>query len=170
MATTYEPIATTTLSSTVSTVTFNSIPSTYTDLRLVAVVNAATGTNIAIGYNNEAVNSNTNYSSTDIEANGSAVGSYRYTNRGPGAAYLTNNYTAGVSGIPWLCTFDIFSYASTSVYKTYLASLAADTNGSGVDIQQVCLYRNTNAITAITLYATNMVAGSTLTLYGIKAA
>jgi hypothetical protein len=38
MATTYEPIATTTLGTAAAFITFSSIPATYTDLRLVVNV------------------------------------------------------------------------------------------------------------------------------------
>ena len=44
MATTYEPIATTTLGSAAASITFSSIAGTYTDLRLVLSLIPATGT------------------------------------------------------------------------------------------------------------------------------
>jgi hypothetical protein len=43
MATTYEKIATTTLGTAAATFTFSSIPATYTDLRLVVVMQVDTG-------------------------------------------------------------------------------------------------------------------------------
>ena len=62
MASTYEPIATTTLGSAASSITFSSIPATYTDLRLVLVhtPSASTG-NAQMQFNSDTA---TNYSYT----------------------------------------------------------------------------------------------------------
>ena len=70
---TYEPIATTTLTATNSTVTFSSIPSIYTDLVLI-VNSLGTGAYYSIQVNGD---TGTNYSRTRINGNGSTVTSAR---------------------------------------------------------------------------------------------
>jgi hypothetical protein len=79
MATTYEKIATTTLGSASSTITFNSIAASWTDLRIVLVsVNDASSTQpVEMRFNSD---SGTNYSTTNLYGNGGNAGSYRYTN------------------------------------------------------------------------------------------
>ena len=64
MATTYTPIATTTLGSGQTSVTFSSISGTYTDLILIASAsNTGGATNIRLQFNGDTA---TNYSSTRI--------------------------------------------------------------------------------------------------------
>ena len=78
MPTTYEPIATTTLGSAQTSVTFSSISGAYTDL--VLVINAGnsggTGYGIALQCNND---TGSNYSFTQLYGTGSAATSTRST-------------------------------------------------------------------------------------------
>ena len=78
MPSTYEPIATTTLGSTAATITFSSIPATYTDLRIALVGSLSGGGN----YGNLRFNSDSgsNYSVTILRGNGSAASSARQSN------------------------------------------------------------------------------------------
>ena len=66
MAKTYEPIATVDVSG-VTSYTFSSIPSTYTDLRLVLLENPG----CEMYFNGD--NSSSNYGTTFLSGNGSAV-------------------------------------------------------------------------------------------------
>ena len=166
MPATYEPIATTTLGSAASSITFSSIPATYTDLRLVFVGQTQTSAQtIYTQYNSD---TGTNYSNTVISGNGSTAASYR--NSG-------NNNIEGATRAPipvspnWgLYTWDIFSYAG-STYKTCLITANGDANGSGGVDYNVGLWRSTSAINSVKIYNTNnWAAGTTATLYGIKAA
>ena len=164
MPATYEQIATTTLSSATASITFNSIGSTYTDLRLVVVSQSTSG-----GANNRVViNSDTgsNYSRTILRGDGTSATSVRGTNESVwvfGASGTSPNWT--------MFTLDLFSYAG-STNKTALAQIARDANGSGNVERTVALWRNTAAINSIKIevsgdtYAT----GTTATLFGIKAA
>lgn len=162
MATTYEPIATTTISGATS-VTFNSIPATYTDLRLIinAYVSSGSGS-LSLTFNN---NSSALYSQTTLYGSGSSAGSQRNTG--------TNNINvsfAGLSTQPHLYTMDIFSYAG-STNKSCLQSGGEDDNGSGYIHRESSLYRSTSAISRIDL--SNQSGGSpkafygTATIYGI---
>jgi hypothetical protein len=172
MPATYEPIATFTADATARTITFSSIPATYTDLRIVFVGRvevAGTG-----GYSNLSIryNSNTSgYSLTEITGNGAAASSSRFT----GYTYYQSgllNYEGSPNS---LITIDLFSYAG-STYKTALTTSGNDRNGSGDVTYRVALWQNTAAVTSISLDSDgfggatgrDFANGSTFTLYGIK--
>lgn len=167
MPATYEPIATTTLSSAATSITFSSIPNTYTDLRIVLVVTGSSAaSNVRVRYNSD---TGSNYSSTWIRGNGTAAASSRRT--GGSSLYFTET-TATSTTIPSFFTLDIFSYAS-STYKTSLSTSSQDYNGSGTTETAVGLWSSTSAIDTIlisTLTAATFSIGTTATLYGIKAA
>jgi hypothetical protein len=83
---------------------------------------------------------------------------------------LDNGGGAASSTIPQLVTIDIFNYYSGSNFVTVLATLSQDKNGSGEVTRTVGLLRDT-FVTSIDLSPTSSwAAGTTATLYGIKAA
>ena len=164
MPTTYEPIATTTLGSAAASITFSSIPATYTDLRLVGFHLGSTYGYNAIQFNGD---TGTNYSTTHIRGSGTAAASGRETN----VTYIDIEVNNGsTSTIPGLATIDIFSYAG-STFKTSLCTGSQDKNGDGSVYRTVGLWRSTSAITSVTFLnigGNNFAAGTTATLYGIK--
>lgn len=167
MATTYDPIATATLSSTATSITLSSIPSTYTDLRVI-FVGAATGGGVArIRFNSDTAN---NYSNTLLYGDGTSAAS----NFGTNATYLTSVGDAGpgLTAVPALSTLDIMSYANTSIYKSVLQTGSNDISSSGGVMRWANLYRSTSAISSITYLksAGTFDVGTTITVYGIKAA
>jgi hypothetical protein len=158
MALTYEPIATQTLGSTTVTVTFNSIPNTYTDLRLVFVPISSGGFNFDLRYNNQA----SVYNQVVMYGDGSSAESqWRNDARFSGIG------TFGT--IPSLHIVDVFSYAG-STRKTSIITQSGDRNGTGYVGVNVLLYDSTTAISRIDLESGFpwFSAGSTFTLYGIK--
>lgn len=161
---TYEPIATTTLGSNQTSITFSSISSAYTDLRLV-IVPLATGAgdwNLLCRVNSD---SGANYSATVLRGDGTSASSARYT----GNNYIVAYHLVGFKSTPSFYVYDFFSY-SGSTNKTILATGSNDYNGSGTTVRAVNLWRNTAAITSIsfTTDATNNFATGTIaTLYGI---
>lgn len=163
MPATFEPIATTTLGSAASTITFSSIPNTFTDLKLVLVVRATTNQ-----YGQFRINGDTgsNYSYTWLDGSGTSVASGRGTN--DSFVYLSQRLI--VSAQPSFYTLHFFSYAG-STNKTILTTNNQDANGSGFVGNQVALWRNTSAINQISLISgvTLYDVGTTATLYGIKA-
>ena len=67
-------------------------------------------------------------------------------------------------------TVDFMNYSNTTTFKTKLSKVTIPASSI---VQDVSLWRNTSAITSITVIvpaANNWIAGSTFTLYGIKAA
>ena len=166
MPATYEPIATNTLSSPAVTLTFSSIPQTYTDLILVCNLGQVAPANVALQFNGD---TGANYDSMIAYASGTgAPASGNYDNLS--FAYGLNGAGQLPSTIVASGWFEIFSYSSTAVRKTLLTryannALAEITNFSST-------WRNTAAINAIRVfsYSGDFLAGSSFTLYGIKAA
>lgn len=169
MATTYDPIATTTLGSANNAINFSSIPSTYTDLRVVwTLTGAASGNSVLFRLNSDSA---ANYSATTLYGTGSAATSSRST----ASSVLQGDYwgSAPTGTNVAFYTIDLFSYANTSTYKTVLITASNDLNGSGNTTMAVGLWRSTAAINAISLYlgvSDTQGIGSRATLYGIKAA
>jgi hypothetical protein len=159
MATTYEPIATTTLGSAAASYTFSSIPATYTDLVLI-MNGTLTGTGaVYCEFNGDTAS---NYSSTYIQGQAGSASSSRDTK-----LYLFGLLTSG-SG-PNAGIANIMNYANSTTYKTVI-SRANDTSTVNANVG---LWRGTPAaITSIALKlsANNFATGTTFTLYGIKAA
>jgi hypothetical protein len=166
MPATYEPIATTTLGSAAASITLSSIPATYTDLRLVVVMQVDTTNTCFFQYNSD---TGSNYSETILWGNGSTANSFTAASRT--RIPIGGDIVSASTTLPFLAEIDVFSYAG-STNKTTLVSTSEDFNGSGVTRKQVNLWRNTAAITSITLgrSAGNYKIGTTATLYGIKSA
>ena len=162
---TYTPIATQTLGSAAASITFSSIPSTYTDLRLVFTFVGTLGSATPqIRFNGDTAN---NYSDTDLQGTGTSATS----NNNVGTSFGMSLYGSlfGVSTtIPTLATVDIFSYAG-STNKTALGTMSSDNNGSGTIDVAVGLWRSTAAITSVTIFTatSTFAAGMIATLWGI---
>jgi len=169
---TYVPIATNTLSSAALTVTFSSIPSTYTDL--IIVINgrstyAGTYINNYLQFNGDG---SSNYSDTTLYGNGSSVTSSRHSSvSNPQCGVIpAANITSGIFGV---VTHHIMNYANTSTYKTFLNRSSNSDSGGGYAYASVGLWRSTAAITSVVLAIDsgyNWASGSTFSLYGIAAA
>ena len=167
MALTYEPIATTTLGSASGNITFNSIPSTYTDLRIVLVQTSTStaGSSPWIRFNG---NTGSNYSQTYSSGTGTTATSGNVTNFSGIYIVISGAQTTA----PTLSLIDVFSYAG-STNKTLLSRSAEDTNGGGQSAINVGLWRNTSAINSVTIFRNGgnfLAAGTICTIYGIKAA
>jgi hypothetical protein len=178
MSTTYERIATQTLGTLTRTVTFSSIPGTYTDLVLIANMQADQTTFNNMNYphiyfNGDNSTSGTNYSATSLFARntggGNTVVSERNTNDD------TINLIANTSDVFSPSIVNIQNYSATTTFKTILHRGSGQNGTTNVDgtIAKVGMWRNTAAITSIVLVPSqstaNFIAGSSFTLYGIKA-
>lgn len=173
MASTYEPIATTTVSSDTASVSFSSISGSYTDLYIVTQARATYTTNdiFRMRVGNGSVDTGSNYSNTRLGGDGSSAFSDRASNvTNIDAGYFPGaDSTSGVFGVS---TFHLQNYSNTSTYKTIL-NRAVDAGAVyAYSIALVALWRSTSAINTVSFYFqnSNIKAGSTFTLYGIKAA
>jgi hypothetical protein len=165
MALTYEPIATQTLGSAAASVTFSTIPGTYTDLVLICNAKMASNETLMLRYNSDTA---TNYSDTYLNGNGTAAASARTTNNTKQDLVYTGS---GKNTEFFTVICNILNYTNTTTNKTTLIrSSAANSEATAI----VSLWRATPAaITTITLLgnnSSNIASGSTFTLYGIKAA
>jgi hypothetical protein len=159
MASTYEKIATNTLGSATSSVTFSSISGSYTDL---VIIFAGTGSNnsaIYLTFNND---TGSNYSNTNMYGDGTSAASQRRSNQTSIKDILL--YTTQTNAI-----IQIQNYSNSTTYKSVLAR--SNVASAETDVT-VGLWRNTAAITTVTLIAgtVNFATGSTFTLYGITCA
>ena len=162
MPATYESIATQTLSSTATTVTFSSITSSYTDL--IMVISAFTGNDVpeyTMRFNGD---SGTNYSVTTLEGAGSVAISQRQSNQPQ--MYIVG-FQAGTYTEPYTTLIHFMNYSNTTTNKTILSR-----SSSNAASAYCGLWRSTTAINtiAITRPSSNFSANTTFTLYGIKAA
>ena len=166
VTTAYDSIATTTLSSTASSITFSSIPATYTHLQIRANVVGTSGNyDLLCQINGDTA---TNYNFNYLAGTGAAAAS----GSGTTTAFinLANNFTQGTT-IPGVVVVDILDYANTNKYKTTKTLAGADANGSGWLQLGNGLWRNTAAITSITIYLSSsqsFFTNASFALYGIK--
>jgi hypothetical protein len=167
MAVTYEPIATTTLGSTSSSVVFSSIPQTYTDLVVVFTGKNTTATDAMTFECDINGDGGNNYSSTYIDI-GNGTSGRGTGNNGLYIGQMSKNGTA------W-AVINFMDYSNTTTYKATISRwgvLSAPFPGAGTIAG---LWRDTSAITQINFNrpageAGTFDVGCTFTLYGIKAA
>lgn len=160
---TYTQIASTTLTSTSNTVTFSSIPGTYTDLVMLTNLKASAGS-IDIIYAQYNSDSGSNYSSTRLVGSATTVNTDRQTNASTGwvvGLSSPDEFNAGV--------YQFANYANTTTYKSAISRDNLVANQTRI---VAGLWRSTSAITSISIIngnANTFVVGSVFTLYGIKA-
>jgi hypothetical protein len=167
MPVTYENIATTTLSSAASSITFSGVPTTYTDLRVVLVATADSTLSKRIQFNSDTSTGTDTYSNTKLGGNGSSTYSARQANEF--GIRFASDQAGDSTTIPMLSVIDIFSYRG-STFKTILAATSSNQSTSGYVQRTVGLWRSTDPITSVILMinGANYQIGTTATLYGIK--
>ena len=162
MAGTYEKIETTTASGSSTNVTFSSISGSYTDLVLIVANVTAQIDNVGIRLNSDTAS---NYSRTLLSANGTSVNG----NRGFNDTYLYTMYKDTAGGNPVMAIMNFQNYSNSTIYKTVLTRTGTDSSGTKGTLSMVGVWRNTSAITniSITSLNANFNSGSTFTIYGI---
>ena len=165
---TYVALDKSTVATATSSITFTGISGAYTDLYIVGSVGVTAAADILMTYNGDSTSGL--YSHQALGADGATVSAQRYSNRNniqldyPGYAQSTlggTNFTISVQ-----------NYSNTTIFKTSLNRFNNGASGAGAGTNEmVGVWRNTNAISSITLTAsgTTFLSGSTFSLYGIKA-
>jgi hypothetical protein len=162
----YESIATTTVGiGGVTSVTFSSIPSTYTHLQVRVIANAPIGVDLI----KMRTNSNTtNYGLHWLTGNGSSASSSSATSASAiyvaDVATSSNQFSASV--------IDILDYTNTNKYKVIRSLAGYDSNGSGsIRLWSGANYSDLTAVTSLTFLldsGLSFAQYSSFALYGIK--
>ena len=169
MPNTYTLIASNTLSTATATITFSSIPATYTDL-LVKISARDTYASVSTAFYLE-FNGNTgaNYNMRRLRGTGSAADSYSESNTTtinlynikPGSSATANTFGNAEIYIP--------NYTSSNNKSVSVDGVGENNATEAYAALFAGLWAQTNAITSIKLYAeTSFVQYSTFYLYGIK--
>jgi len=156
---TYRPLATVTLGSSASSVTFSNIPATYRDLILVSNGKSGTGTEVSLL----------------LRPNNDSGNGSRVLMQGDGSSTLSIADSAGIFGgfLPSSSSsnavdiVNIMDYSATDKHKTILRRGDAPAFTSAHAFR----WASTSAITNIVLIVTtqSIGAGSTFSLYGVIA-
>jgi hypothetical protein len=171
----YDSLATTTLSSAASSVTFAGIPTGYKHLQIrMLTKTSSTGTggpNLVATFNGDSTY--TNYRSHYLTADGvntptaGAVSSSGY--------YLlvgnTLENNASYTSMFGAMVVDILDYANTNKNKTVRSIYGHDRNGSGEVGFNSSLWMSTAAVSSVSISivgGTNFVTNSSFALYGVK--
>jgi hypothetical protein len=164
----YESIASASGTGSSNTISFTSIPQTFTHLQIRGIAKPTmVDAVIRLGYNG--ITDATQYNTHVLIGDGTSASSF-YEGNQHYIYYFTNNvatgdtYGAGV--------IDILDYTNTNKFKVARALSGTDKNGSGAVLMTSHLYRSTNAITQIDLILNqgNFTTGTRIALYGIKGA
>lgn len=156
-----------------SSITFSSIPSTYTHLQIRVMAkcdasgNDGLAEHAALSFNADTTLSNYNRHQLRGDAS-SAVSNYS-ASAAPTACYVPS---AGLTSIFGTGIVDILDYANTSKYKTIRTLTGSNNNGVAAEFVGITsgLWQNTNAITSITIKpgSYNFTQYSSFALYGVN--
>jgi len=166
---TYVALDRVTVGTATQSITFNSIPQTYTDLVIVANYATSTAGAQTVFYFN-GVNTGTPYSTTEMYGTGSTFTSYRFANENQ--IWFSSGVGSGSTLGQTNATIHIMNYANTTTNKTSMYRQNSNSGTYPGIVAGVGLWRSTAAINSITIKAdtgsTNISVGSTFSLYGIK--
>jgi hypothetical protein len=171
----FESIATQTVGAGgTASITFSSIPATYTHLQIRFMVkdtDTSTNAQIPVNIRMNSDSTTSNYALHRFYGDGSTIVSSGFTNTYPfvrawasSVSNVTNTFGVGI--------VDILDYANTNKYKTVRSIGGTETNSTGAVGISSGLWMSTNAINTLLLYSDNgnLAQYSHFALYGIKAA
>lgn len=169
MASTYTLISSNVLGASAASVTFSSIPQTYTDLTILCSVrtdDAATTSNLDVRFNG----STSSYNSVVLRTTNNTITSINQS-----LGYLRSYWinASSSTGITFSnCELYIPNYTSSQNKASSIVSMFEQSAAGSYFGMNGSLWQNTAAINSITLYANlgglNFVSGSSFYLYGIK--
>jgi hypothetical protein len=156
---TYTPLATVTLASSASSVTFSSIPATYRDLILVMNGSPSTGSYAFLRFNGD---SGSNYNYIFMYGDGSSAVSQSFTSQTQG--YIGNiDATVRTTFIA-----QVMDFSATDKHKTFLSR---NGQAAGLVIATAGRWANTSAVTSmsVNINSGTFSIGHTFNLYGVIA-
>lgn len=167
----YQSIATANGTGSSGTITFSSIPNTFSHLQLRMISKGSAAyyglAGMEVRFNSDSTAANYyNHNlrgdgSTAVASPGASNSSYVWSS---GGASGTTTYVAGI--------LDIFNYGDGVTYTTSRSLLGVDYNGSGIVVLGSLLWKNTAVISSITLvsdstYVGNWTTATQFALYGV---
>ncbi len=174
----FESIATTTLSSASSTITFSSIPSTFKHLQIrhiARTTNASTNGNMYLQLNGD---TGANYAWHRMEGYATGTGSVGIASANAFATAGLMTGSQSIASAYGVGILDILDYSDTNKYKTIKTITGYDNNGNGsagndqgyININSG-LWMSTNAVNSITITINgggNFAQYSQFALYGTR--
>ncbi len=164
----YDSIATVNGNGSATTLTFSSIPQTYTHLQLRFISRVPSANYALVSFNGDT--SASSYTWHQLAGNGSAA-SAGGASSGTFPGAVVNYATGGASGIYSAAVVDILDYTNTNKNKTTRSLTGVDNNGSGNIAVNSNVWLSTAAITSLSITFNGGFAidtGSQFALYGIK--
>ena len=163
---TYTLIASQTVSgSSTGTVTFSSVPQTYTDLVLVANFGLGGGARLYLRFNGSSA---TDYNDTWFTGEGATPYYGRDTSQN--AMTVGGAWNGCSTSLTATAIISIMDYANATTNKSVLSKLANEKGSSGSVDTVIGMWASTSAITSVSVVGGNVfLSGSTFKLYGIEA-
>ena len=160
------PIASTTVNAT-TTISFTSIPQTFTHLQLrISGGHSGGQAYSAMKFNNDTTYSN--YYAHELNANGSTATSVSWAGSSYNGIMVASN-GMGTNVYPGTTIWDILDYTNTNKNKTTRALIGYDANGSGMLYLSSGLWLSTSAINRIDITSSGLNFSNTRAdLYGIS--
>jgi len=172
VSTSYDSISTVTVSSSVSSITFSSIPATYKHLQIRAFCKATTNdSNVGSIFGRFNSDTGSNYARHFLNGTGTTVAQNGFTSQT--SMFFGTGVNANQTSVFTTNVIDILDYANTNKYKTIRSLSGVDVNGAGGFVQYMTgLWLNTAAVTSITILpaADDFAQYSSFALYGIVGA
>jgi len=158
---TYTPLATVTLGSSASSVTFSSIPATYRDLILVEQSKLSGTSYTVVRFNGDTAS---NYANVNMRGNGSTAASSSNTDNQMYPFFFLNQSSSEFA----VMLYQIMDYSATDKHKTMLTRGNVSSIATAAGAHR---WASTSALTSIELRVQDgsFVAGSTFNLYGVIA-
>jgi hypothetical protein len=158
---TYKALATITLGSTDSNITFSSIPSTYRDLIIIAQGTVSGSAGLRMRFNNDSANNYTYHgfsggTQTSAERNISGINTFPMS------------WMTLASGQIFYYSVNIMDYSATDKHKTVL--LRTSENNSALTSAWSMRWASTNVVNEVNLFlaSNSFNAGTTFSLYGVN--
>ena len=157
MTTAWVPLATTTLSSSASSLTFGSISGSYRDLIVVANIDASAFSDFRMRVNGD---TGSNYPSVRMQGSGSLAASalFNFT------FFRFNGNSDMDTDFSFVSIIQVMDYSATDKHKTFLVR---SNSSNGVDAH-AGRWANTNAVTSLEVFPSTgtFEIGSTFSLWG----
>jgi hypothetical protein len=166
----YESIASATGTGSSGTITFSSIPSTYTSLQIRGTCRTTGATQATIRFNGD---TGANYASHQLYGDGTSAAAGGIS----GVTSISNGgilayETSAAANLVGVFVLDVHDYASTTRNKTTRIFSGRDENTAGFLRLGSGLWTSTAAVTSVTILISsgNFTNQTTFSLYGIKGA